>query len=218
MEHVKKNILIGPPSDTVLAGIVSAVSHAMTADGGPPAVDADAIRKADTWAKNVRRGVGLRESAAVAALHAGYDALLKVTCNGLPASAKSLEALRVMAAALAEVEGDDPSASAATAPPILVIAYVDAGPPVVRAIPNTLEAMQTLVGGFIQQVHVQNGLSLICDEDGKSKKLPVVNHAGAAFVTHDVIRGPFFVCRTAGDDFSSVTDADVIAYGARVER
>ena len=46
-------------------------------------------------------------------------------------------------------------------------------PPEVCNIPNTLEAMQSLVGGYIQLVPIGLGIDLLCNEEGLLLKLPV---------------------------------------------
>lgn len=44
--------------------------------------------------------------------------------------------------------------------------------PEIQTIPNTLKALQNLVGGYIEVVELDYGVCLICNEDGKCTGLP----------------------------------------------
>jgi hypothetical protein len=84
--------------------------------------------------------------------------------------------------------------------------------PTFREIDDDLSSLQALVGGYIEAVPldgylkaVQTGLTLICNEDGKQMNLPANRQ-----VPGDVIAGTFFIIRTAGEDFASITLADEI--------
>ena len=44
--------------------------------------------------------------------------------------------------------------------------------PDVQDIPNTLEALQELVGGYIEVVELADGLAVVCDEEGRLKGKP----------------------------------------------
>lgn len=61
-------------------------------------------------------------------------------------------------------------------------------------LPNTLEAMQQLVGGYIESVWLGDGVCLICNEEGKLSNLEPNRRVG-----NDIIAGTFFL---AGDDES----------------
>lgn len=73
-----------------------------------------------------------------------------------------------------------------------------------KRIPNTLKAMQELVGGYIESWELDDALTLICNEEGRVKGLP----ANAAMLSHrfgmQVICGNFFVCGFSGDQFISL--------------
>ncbi len=84
--------------------------------------------------------------------------------------------------------------------------------PTVREIDNTLEAMQAIVGGYIEPHNGHNGLMVLCDDMGASKGLPP--NAASVAVCGKMLVGTFFVCRQKGSDFASVRDSDVKAYGA----
>jgi len=58
----------------------------------------------------------------------------------------------------------------------------------------SLQAMQTIVGGYIQQVATRDGRYLIVDEDGKYKGKPVNEKATQLFwPLHDTIVGDVLV-------------------------
>ena len=64
--------------------------------------------------------------------------------------------------------------------------------PVVMEIDNTLEAKQKLVGGLIEFVSYQKDMLLVCNEEGKLRKMPI-----NCIFPADYIAGNFFVI---GDD------------------
>ena len=75
-----------------------------------------------------------------------------------------------------------------------------------REIDNTLEAMQEIVGGYIEVVPLCNkddepihGIVLVCNEEGKLKGLP-----DNIKVWGDPIKGTCFICRTDGEEFASI--------------
>lgn len=66
--------------------------------------------------------------------------------------------------------------------------------PRVEEIEGNLESMQRLVGGYIEELSLGDGLVLICNEDGRSNNPP--NRHALGFGR---IYGNFFVCRFDGD-------------------
>jgi len=73
--------------------------------------------------------------------------------------------------------------------------------PEARVIPNTLEALQELVGGYIEAVSVPigSGCIFICNEEGKLHLMePNFYYGGDIFV------GPVFICCRSGEDFSDL--------------
>ena len=64
--------------------------------------------------------------------------------------------------------------------------------PYVQDIDNDLKTMQTIVGGDIEEVHLDEGSVLVCNEEGK-----LINLQANRSVGHDIIAGTFFI---AGDD------------------
>lgn len=78
--------------------------------------------------------------------------------------------------------------------------------PYEKVLNHSLEAMQKVVGGYIETTRddLLPGMILVVNEEGKLKGLPFNR------CTHcDCIAGTFFVCKNGKDDFESLTDADV---------
>lgn len=67
-------------------------------------------------------------------------------------------------------------------------------------IPNTLEALQEAVDGYIEAVSLDLGVSLVCNSEGKLLDLP-----GNRRVGMDIIAGTFLIVGTRGEDFSSLS-------------
>lgn len=86
--------------------------------------------------------------------------------------------------------------------------------PYEKEIPNTLEAKQEIVGGYIECTSIldDDSVSIICNEEGKINGLPLNRYIG-----HDIIAGTFII---AGDDyengeFKSLTDEQIKKYKER---
>ena len=83
--------------------------------------------------------------------------------------------------------------------------------PKVEYIENTLDDMQRVVGGLIEEIDLDNNTVLVCNEEGKLMNLQANRRVG-----RDVIAGTFFI---AGDDVSenlvSLTDEQVKEYKER---
>lgn len=66
-------------------------------------------------------------------------------------------------------------------------------------IPNTLAAMQQMVGGYIEVVYLEDAC-LVCNEEGK-----LIGLEGNRRVGNDIIAGTFFLVGDQGDgDFCSL--------------
>lgn len=79
------------------------------------------------------------------------------------------------------------------------VLYKPVGKPFeVREIPNTLEAMQELVGGYIETVTICTDLVLICNEDGRALGLKPNPYIGHEFV------GDWFLCGVDGEKFTDI--------------
>ena len=95
-------------------------------------------------------------------------------------------------------------------PEITVLKVEPGKEPEEVTIPNTLEAMQEMVGGFIEIVYL-DGVCLVCNEEGKLMGLE-----GNRRVGRDIISGTFFL---AGDtdygEFCSLTQEQLDQFSHR---
>ena len=94
---------------------------------------------------------------------------------------------------------------------ILVIEPMKA--PRVTEIEDTLEAMQKVVGGYIEAIYpFEEEVALICNEEGKMMGLPM-NRAlrDEDEQIYDVICGTFFLCAAPPDEenFCSLSDEQI---------
>ena len=66
---------------------------------------------------------------------------------------------------------------------------------------NTVEGIQEMIGGHFECVTIEEGICLLCDEDGKLKRLqPNCIYRG------DIIAGPILIVGTQGDEFTSIPE------------
>ena len=95
-------------------------------------------------------------------------------------------------------------------PEITVLKVEPGKEPEEVTIPNTLEAMQEMVGGFIEIVYLDD-VCLVCNEEGKLMGLE-----GNRRVGRDIISGTFFL---AGDtdygEFCSLTQEQLDQFSQR---
>lgn len=78
-------------------------------------------------------------------------------------------------------------------------------------LPNTLEALQQAVGGYIEVVPLTEQLCVICNEEGKLLGLPPV---AAMPARRDVLCGPLIICRTTQDgEFTDAEEDDLYTVG-----
>ena len=77
-------------------------------------------------------------------------------------------------------------------------------PPQILEVKNCYPVFRDLIKGFLETVWLEKGLLMVCDEEGKIKKLrknfllPQI---------HDIICGPVFFCSAnAEGDFTSLND------------
>ncbi len=84
-----------------------------------------------------------------------------------------------------------------------------------KVIPHTLEAMQAVVGGYIQAIYPYGDMvAIMCNEEGKLIGLEP-NRAIRSQDTGeilDIISGSFFVCGLNEDDFCSLTEEQIENY------
>lgn len=79
---------------------------------------------------------------------------------------------------------------------------------------NSLQSMQSVVGGLIEAVYpFEEHVCIVCNEEGKLQGLPL-NRALRDSDGHiyDIIAGTAFICDCSGEDFGSLTDAQVAKY------
>ena len=94
-------------------------------------------------------------------------------------------------------------------------------PPRSSDIANTLEAMQSLVGGYIQAVYpFDEPVALVCNEEAKLDGLPpnraLRDDDGNMY---DIICGTFFLCSAPPDseNFESLTEEQMERYNRRFQ-
>jgi len=76
----------------------------------------------------------------------------------------------------------------------------------IRTIPNTLEAFQQLVGGYIETLSLPNGFVIVINEEGRLKGLRanIICYAG-------VIVGNVVITKAEGEEFVSLTPEQIQA-------
>lgn len=90
--------------------------------------------------------------------------------------------------------------------------------PYVMEMDGSLKKMQALVGGYIQAVPARDDPSavLVCNEEGKLLGLPenrfLRDSTGRPY---DIIHGTFFVAGSSGEQFCSLTDAQIETFTRR---
>lgn len=89
------------------------------------------------------------------------------------------------------------------------VIVVEAGKlPVIQYIGNDLKSMQSVVGGYIEEISLSDNAVLVCNEEGKIKGLEANRRVG-----NDVIAGTFFIAGDDGsEDLVSLTDEQIKHY------
>ena len=76
-------------------------------------------------------------------------------------------------------------------------------PPELIEIPHTLEAMHTLVGGYLQAIYPwEDPVALVCSDTAKLDGLP----PNRMLEDYDIIAGNFFICGLGRENFASIPD------------
>lgn len=84
-------------------------------------------------------------------------------------------------------------------------------------IDDTLEAMQTIVGGLIQAIYpFPERVALVCNDEGKFLGLPLnrtLRHPETGEI-YEVVAGTFFLCSAPedSDSFQSLSDEQIAQY------
>ena len=83
----------------------------------------------------------------------------------------------------------------------------------VREIPDTLEAMQQTVDGYIESVSFERE-AIVCNEQGKLLGLPYNRplRDEGGLVPLDILHGTFFIAGISGEQFVSLTDEQIQRY------
>jgi len=76
-------------------------------------------------------------------------------------------------------------------------------------IENTLQAMHTVVGGYIETVRLNHNTILVCNEEGKLIGLTPNRRIGK-----DIICGTFFIAGSDAEDFRDLTFKQIQQYTA----
>jgi hypothetical protein len=87
--------------------------------------------------------------------------------------------------------------------------------PYVQNIDSSLETLQHIVGGRIEELYLDAGTVLICNEEGKLFNLPANRPIkDCNGVTVDYLMGTFLVCGTSwtSDNFKSLTKEQIKRY------
>ena len=84
----------------------------------------------------------------------------------------------------------------------------------VAEIPDKLEVMQAIVGGYIQEVApFTEPVVIVCNEEGKLQDLPynrpLLDRNG---LPYDIVCGTFFIAGVQGEHFASLTDDQIRVY------
>lgn len=79
--------------------------------------------------------------------------------------------------------------------------------------PNTLEAFQAAVGGYIEVVGLDANAALVCNKEGKLTGLPANRMVGG-----DTIAGTFLIVGSDDGDFCSLTGEDMDYYAGRFDQ
>ena len=72
-----------------------------------------------------------------------------------------------------------------------------------RTVPNTLEALQELVGGRIETLTFSTDCMFICNREGKLLNLPA-----NFYFCGDIFVGPVFICGRSGEHFVDLSISD----------
>ena len=94
------------------------------------------------------------------------------------------------------------------------VVIIEPGVPSYRkTIPNTLEAFQNIVGGYIEVVPLPGNVRMIVNEEGKLLSLPKNKAATELYQKiSDYIAGTAIITATRGEDFVSLDNVTTAFY------
>lgn len=83
----------------------------------------------------------------------------------------------------------------------------------------SLEGMQKTVGGWIEAFYpFEEEVCIVCNEEGKINGMPLNRAVYAEGEMVDIIAGPCFICDCSGEDFSSLSDEQLLKYKKQFQR
>lgn len=83
----------------------------------------------------------------------------------------------------------------------------------VEEIEQTLEAMQEIVGGYIEAVNsLPDSACIVCNEEGRLNEMPLNRGVYRFGDMVGAIYGTFFICGCSDEDFCSLTDEQAEHY------
>lgn len=87
---------------------------------------------------------------------------------------------------------------------LLKVVYIEPGKPAYEAeIQNDLHALQRSVRGMVQQINLEKGIVMLCNEDGKMKGMPGNRRLGSS-----VLVGPITVVGFTGKGYRSLAESE----------
>lgn len=96
-----------------------------------------------------------------------------------------------------------------TKPSVYRVVYVEPGKPAVeKEIGTDLHDLQAAVGGLIECIYNRDGTIIVANDEAKLLGM----EGNRRLDNGSVIAGPFFVIGDAGENFRSLTDAEVSRY------
>lgn len=79
-------------------------------------------------------------------------------------------------------------------------------------IDGSLESMQEMVGGWIEHIHLNDGLDLVCNDTAKLTGEPMNFALATEDGVFDVICGDAFVCKAGRENFESIDLYEVVTF------
>ena len=83
--------------------------------------------------------------------------------------------------------------------------------PEIRDIGSDLASLQSLVGGYIEYVSLENDIGFLVNEEGRLLGLP----PNGAVYCGDALVGTVVIIKTGGEEFCSLTEAEAEEYRGR---
>ena len=81
--------------------------------------------------------------------------------------------------------------------------------PRIEEIDGSLESMQRLVGGYIEEFSLTDDLSVVCNEEGKLMGMSANRMVYKYGRRMELLVGNFFIAACGGEDFRGLTDDEI---------